>query len=121
MRKAIGEAATLRGARRWVAVALTVLAGALLLVPNLASAQIAGLGGGVTPAFSNPVTVGAQAQPAIVQLVNLAFGPQAPTETLTITNIEMNPSCQDSGGNQPQGSGPSPCAAGTTEPRPNPA
>src|SRR5206468_3574559 len=33
----------------------------------------------------------------------------------------LNPSCQDSGGNQPQGSGPSPCAAGTSEPRPNPA
>src|SRR4051794_14506971 len=101
-------------------VAIALVAGAATLVPNLAAGQVAGLGGSVTPAFTNPVTVGAQNQPAIVQLVNGAFGPQAATETLTISNIELNPSCQDST-NQPQGTGPSPCLAGTTEPRPNPA
>ena len=93
---------------------------AVTLVPNLVSAQIAGLGGSVTPAFQTPVTVGDQNRSGLIQLVNGAFGPQAATETLTITNIEVNTSCQNST-NQPSAVGPSPCAPGTTEPRPNPA
>ncbi|HEX2184514.1 MAG TPA: hypothetical protein VHN78_03295, partial [Chloroflexota bacterium] len=84
------------GLRRVFAIMLAALAAATTLAPGPAPAQVAGLGGSVTPAFQSPVTVGEQNQPGLIQLVNGAFGPQAATETLTVTNIEVNTSCQNS-------------------------
>ncbi|MGH9265025.1 MAG: hypothetical protein ACRD1D_10080, partial [Acidimicrobiales bacterium] len=102
--------------RRAAAIAMAVLATALTLVPNLAGAQVAGLGVGVTPAFDSPVTVGEQDQPALIQLVNNSFGPQAGVDTVTLTNLQINTSCAVSAVDPV---GPSPCP--TPEPRPNPA
>ncbi|HVL27834.1 MAG TPA: hypothetical protein VM390_06775, partial [Acidimicrobiales bacterium] len=68
-----------------------MLALAVTLVPNLVSAQVAGLGISVTPAFTNPVTVGQQDRPALVQFVNNSFGAQAAVESVTLTNIRINP------------------------------
>ena|GEM_PF-1475788 len=97
-------------------LAVAVLALAVTLVPNLVSAQVAGLGISVTPAFTNPVTVGQQDRPALVQFVNNSFGAQAAVESVTLTNIRINPSCATSAVDP---NAPSPCP--TPEPRPNPA
>ncbi|HEX2046982.1 MAG TPA: hypothetical protein VHF27_04400 [Acidimicrobiales bacterium] len=99
---------------------MAALAAAITLAPGPASSQVAGLGGSVTPAFQSPVTVGDQNQPALIQLVNAAFGPQAATEPITVTDIRVNTSCQGLG-TAPDPLGPSPCPAGFSEPRPNPA
>src|SRR5687767_8931339 len=85
-----------RSPRRIALLALVLLSTALSLVPNPAKAQVAGLGVGVTPAFDSPVVVGEQDQPALIQLVNNSFGPQAAIDPVTLTNLRINTSCATS-------------------------
>jgi hypothetical protein len=87
-----------------------------VLVPTPASAQVAGLGVAVTPAFDSPATVGEQDQPALIQFTNNSFGPQAAIEPVTLSSLRINTSCASS---TVAGTGASPCL--TPEARPNPA
>src|SRR5688500_8131659 len=85
----------LRGLTRVRVRALLVMAalvGASVVAAAPASAQVSGVSIGVTPAFSSPVTVGAQNQAALIQITNGSFG-TAGTEPVTITNIRVNASC----------------------------
>ena len=95
---------------------LALVAAAYGLVPA-ASAQLSGIGLAITPAFQSPVTVGQRTQPALVQLVNQSVG-QAAADTVTVTNVRINPACAVSAVQGAPGV-PSPCMA--LEPRPDPA
>ncbi|HEX3623159.1 MAG TPA: hypothetical protein VHT97_12665 [Acidimicrobiales bacterium] len=98
-------------------MAIVVLGTALSLAPGLAGAQaVGGIGTAITPAFTSPVVVGAQNQPALVQFVNASFGTAA-GDTVTLSNIRLNPSCATSTVDT-NPADPSPCP--TPEPRPIP-
>jgi len=97
---------------------LFVVLGAVLGVilpmnPAPALAQLGGVGVAITPSFSSPVVAGQQAVPALLQFTNFSFGAAA-RETVTLSGIQINPSCAAS---QPVTGGSSPCSA--PEPRPN--
>ena len=108
---------TKRTTRTLAAGALGLVIFAFVLVPP-SSGQVSGIGLAITPAFQTPLIVGQQNQPAIVQLVNNSVGVQAAVETVTVTNIRLNPGCATSAVVGGAGA-PSPCT--TLEPRPVPA
>lgn len=96
-------------------VVLVITPIAFVLTPG-ASGQGIGIGVAITPAFQDPVTVGQQDQPALIQVVNDSLGAVAGIDWVTLTSIRLNPACATSavvGGS----SAASPCS--TPEPRPD--
>lgn len=99
---------------RGLAVAVLVIAPVAFAQTPGASGQGIGIGVAVTPAFQSPVVVGQQGQPALLQIVNDSLGATAAIESVTLTNIRLNPACATSA--VVGGAGvPSPCSA--PEPR----